>query len=61
MVSAPNKYPAIDENTTLTDNRILVISLKSVMTEAIDKGELVVLNMIKISDSLQYLQRYFEN
>jgi hypothetical protein len=27
-VSAPNKYPAIEEKTTLTDNRTLVISAK---------------------------------
>ena len=28
MESAPSKYPATEEKTTLTDNRIFVISVK---------------------------------
>jgi hypothetical protein len=51
----------MDENTTLTDNRIFVISLKSVITDATDKVELVVLNTSAISGYKQRLQRYFEN
>ena len=35
MVSAPNKYPAIEENTTLNDKRIFVISLKSEIAECL--------------------------
>jgi hypothetical protein len=51
----------MDENTTLTDNRILVISLKSVITDATDKVELVVLNTSIISGYKLRVQRYFEN
>ena len=51
----------MDENTTLTDNRILVISLKSVITDARDKVELTVLNTSKISGYKLRVQRYFEN
>jgi hypothetical protein len=32
-LSVPSKYPAIEENTTLTDKRILVISVKFLTTE----------------------------
>jgi hypothetical protein len=32
-LSAPNRYPAIEENTTLTDKRILVISVKFLINE----------------------------
>ncbi|GAA4269126.1 hypothetical protein GCM10022257_12270 [Hyunsoonleella aestuarii] len=35
MVSTPNKYPANDEKTTLRASRILVISLKSEITDGI--------------------------
>ena len=35
MVCAPSKYPASAENTTLMDKPTLVISLKSVITEAL--------------------------
>ena len=41
MVSAPRRYPAIEEKTTLRDNPILVISLKSVTTEAVDTEDFV--------------------
>ena len=33
MVSAPSKYPATEENTTLTERRILVISVKFLTSE----------------------------
>jgi len=39
MVSTPNKYPAIDEKTTLTESLILVISLKSEIIEVAETEE----------------------
>jgi hypothetical protein len=52
MVSAPRRYPAIEENTTLRDNPILVISLKSVITEAVDTEDFVVLKLYVFSSIL---------
>jgi hypothetical protein len=34
-LSAPSKYPAIEENTTLTDKRILVISVKFLINDRV--------------------------
>ena len=42
--SAPRRYPAIEEKTTLTANLTLVISLKLDIAEAIVIDELVLLN-----------------
>ncbi len=42
MVSTPNKYPASEEKTTLNANRILVISLKSDITDVAFNGFLFV-------------------
>ncbi len=42
--TAPNKYPASAEKTTLTDNLIFVISLKSEIIEALGIDVFTVLN-----------------
>ncbi len=47
----PNKYPASDEKTTLTDKRCLVISLKSAQIEEVDK--VTVPNQIKFPAKIQ--------
>ena len=44
-VSAPNKYPASDENTTLNESRIFVISLKSEIIEVFGKEEFETLDI----------------
>ncbi len=42
MDSAPNKYPATDENTTLTESLSLVISVKFLITDwGIDCGWII--------------------
>lgn len=48
-LSTPNKYPAIDENTTLTDSLIFVISLKSETHELTDNVEFGVFKNVLIS------------
>lgn len=47
----PNRYPASEEKTTLTDKRCLVISLKSAQIEEVDK--ITVLNQIKFPAKIQ--------
>jgi hypothetical protein len=45
MDSTPNRYPASEENTTLKDSRILVISLKSEITEGVANEDFELLNV----------------
>jgi hypothetical protein len=53
--SAPKKYPATDEKTTLMANRIFVISLKSESTDI--EG---VCTLVLLKKAILYLaQRYF--
>lgn len=59
-VSAPNKYPAIEENTTLKESRILVISLKSEITEVFEVEEFETSAIGCIYAKVLRLQRYFK-
>ncbi|MEO0571157.1 MAG: hypothetical protein AAF039_05580, partial [Bacteroidota bacterium] len=54
MVYAPNRYPAIEEKTTLTARRTLVNSLKSENTSAQDVFSVSVVDFI----ALYVAQRY---
>ena len=47
--SNPKRYPAIEENTTLTANPALVISLKSVVIVFSEKGLTVAFNALFFS------------
>ena len=48
IVSAPSKYPATEEKTTLTDNRILVISVKFLRREVVEETDPVVVKFMNL-------------
>lgn len=58
IASAAKKYPAIDEKTTLTDNLIFVIDLKSDTAIATEENEDLDCNWILFTSILS-AQRYF--